>query len=69
MQTAHTQGLLTVKDAAAYLNISPATLNTWRSTKRQVLPYVKVGGKHVRYRLADLDAYINAHVVGMEAAA
>lgn len=65
----NTQNLLDTKQAAAYLNISPATLHTWRCTKRNVLPYVKLGGKHVRYRLADLDAYINANLVGAEAAA
>ena len=55
--------LLDTKQAAAYLNISPATLHTWRTTKRTIIPYIKLGGKHVRYRLADLDAYIAANVV------
>ena len=65
MQSEHVnhQALLDTKQAAAYLGISPATLHTWRSTKRNVLPYVKLGGKHVRYRIADLDAYIAANVV------
>lgn len=55
--------LLTTKQAAEYLGISPATLNTWRCTKRNVVPYIKVGGRHVRYRLVDFEAYINANVV------
>ena len=55
--------LLTTKQAAEYLGISPATLNTWRCTKRNIVPYVKLGGKYVRYRQADLEAYINACVV------
>ena len=52
--------LLTTEQAAAYLNISPATLMTWRSTKRNIIPYIKLGGKNVRYKLADLDSYINS---------
>ena len=55
--------LLTTQQAAEYLGISPATLHTWRCTKRNILPYVKMGGKHVRYRQADLEAYIKANVV------
>lgn len=55
--------LLTTSEAAAYLRMRPATLVTWRSTNRQRLPYCKLGGQ-VRYRQADLDAFIQASLVG-----
>ncbi len=53
--------LLTTEQAAAYLNMSPATLHTWRCTKRNSLPYVKLGGRFVRYEQSDLDAFIKAN--------
>ncbi|TAM27231.1 MAG: DNA-binding protein [Candidimonas sp.] len=49
--------------AAAYLGIKPQTLAVWNSTKRYELPYVKVG-RLVKYRKADLDAFIQKRTVG-----
>ncbi len=43
--------------AAAYLDVSPGTLSVWRSTGRYALPFLKIGRK-VRYRRADLDAWM-----------
>lgn len=48
--------------AAERLGTTPSTLAVWRSTGRQKLPYVKVGGL-VRYRVEDLDAFITKHLV------
>lgn len=53
--------LLTPAQAAAVLNVPVSTLVRWRSERRE-LPYVKVG-RVVRYRRADLDAWIADHVV------
>ena len=50
-------GLMKPEQAAEYLQITPSTLSVWRSTNRQKLAYVKVGG-HVRYRRSDLDQFI-----------
>ena len=51
---------LDTKQAAEFLGgLSPVTLNTWRSTKRYDLPYIKVGGK-VRYRLEELIAFLES---------
>ena len=47
------------KQAAEYLTVSAGTLSVWRSTGRYALPFVKVG-RMVRYRLADLDAWLDA---------
>lgn len=54
--------LLDPEQAAAFLNVSPKTLNVWRCTKRVKLPYVKVGAR-VRYRRADLENFIGAAMV------
>lgn len=52
--------LLDDRAAAAYLNLSPGTLSVWRSTGRYSLPFLKIGRK-VRYRRADLDAWLELH--------
>lgn len=54
-------GLMNSEHAAEYLSIKPATLAVWRCTNRRKLAYVKVGGQ-VRYRRADLDAFITANL-------
>ena len=50
-------GLMKPDQAAEYLQITSATLATWRSTNRRKLPFVKIGGQ-VRYRRQDLDQFI-----------
>ena len=55
--------LFTREEAATYLGIKPQTLALWACTKRYDLPFVKVG-RAVRYRLADLDAFIESRTVG-----
>ena len=49
--------LLTRQQAAEYLNVKPQTLAKWAMTKRYNLPVVRLG-KSVRYRLEDLDRFI-----------
>lgn len=53
--------LLTPQQAAEYLGIDAGSLSVWRSTKRYPLPYVKVG-RLVKYRLSDLEAFIEGRV-------
>jgi len=53
--------LLDEKQAASLLSVSPGTLSVWRSTGRYRLPYLKVG-RLVRYRRADLQAWLDARV-------
>lgn len=50
--------LLDEKAASTYLGLSPGTLSVWRSTGRYALPFVKIGRK-VRYRMSDLDLWID----------
>ena len=53
--------LLSRREAAAYLGVTEQTLAIWKCTGRQSLPCVKIG-RLVKYRLADLDAFITSHV-------
>jgi excisionase family DNA binding protein len=49
--------------AAAYLGLAVATLETWASSRRYSLPFVKLG-RRVMYRRADLDAFIESRTRG-----
>ena len=51
------------KAAAEYLDISPGTLRVWRCTGRVALPYIKVG-RSVRYRVRDLERFIEQRTIG-----
>ena len=53
------QTLLDERKAAEVLGLSPGTLSVWRSTGRYQVPFVKVGHL-VRYRVADLDAWLES---------
>ena len=55
--------LLTRKQAADFLGIKPQTLAVWATTRRYGLAYVKVGSR-VRYRLSDLERFLESRVVG-----
>lgn len=52
--------------AAAYLGVTPRTLEVWRCTKRHAIPYIKVG-RLVKYRQTDLDSWLTAQTVGAAA--
>lgn len=56
---ANASDLVTEKEAAQILNISPGTLSVWRSTGRHALPFVKVGGS-VRYSRKGLELWLAA---------
>ena len=50
--------LLDEKEAAVYLTVAVTTLRNWRSLKGKGPRFVKVGARLVRYRRADLAAFI-----------
>lgn len=50
--------LLTTNEAAELLTVAPATLRWWRHARRG--PKVTTVGKAIRYRLSDLDEWINS---------
>ncbi len=53
--------LLCTKEAARYLSVSKAFLerDRWAGAR---IPFIKVGSRAVRYRRADLDAYIEKQI-------
>lgn len=52
--------LLTEEQAAIVLDVkNPQTLAVWRSNKRYAIPYIKIG-RNVRYRLGDLQDWMNS---------
>ena len=56
--------LLTEKEAAEFLNVSPGTLSVVRCTRRRPqLAYVRVG-RAIRYRLSDLEKFLSDRTVG-----
>ena len=55
--------LVDEKRAAEILGLADGTLAVWRCTRKYPLPYTKIGHS-VRYRLADLEAFITARTVG-----
>ncbi|NQU42011.1 helix-turn-helix domain-containing protein [bacterium] len=55
--------LLTPQEASEILGIKESTLAVWRCTKRYGIPYVK-SGRLVRYRLADIERFIESRVEG-----
>lgn len=62
----HTTDLLSTKEAAAYLNLHPSTLEKWRvyggGPKAR-----RLGGKAIRYHRSDLDTFADqgaTHTMG-----
>jgi len=56
--------LLTTAEAAAYMRISPHTLHFWRSRKQRCGPrYLKVHAHAVRYRLFDVEVWLESRLV------
>lgn len=59
-----TSELLTDKEAASFLRLSPLTL--WRLRKRGELPFVRLATK-LLYRRSDLIAFIDGRTRNLEA--
>ena len=57
MNVLSSEQLLLPSETADRLRIEEGTLATWRSTRSQPLPYVKIGAA-VRYRAQDVDQFI-----------
>ncbi|MFG1204407.1 helix-turn-helix domain-containing protein [Xanthobacter aminoxidans] len=67
MEQTTKNNLMSDREAAAFLKMSPVTLNTWRCRGRGP-KYVKLGGR-VFYRPDDLEAFIRSSVVDPTATA
>ena len=53
-------GLLTIEEAAAYLQIAPGTLKHWALDKK--IRYARIG-KFMRFRQTELDRFIASRTV------
>jgi len=58
-------GLLTREQAAEFLGVRPQTLAVWLTTKRYDLRVIKVGSL-CRYRLSDLERFLEQRTIGGE---
>lgn len=56
-----TNSLFNTKEAADYLGVSKAFLERVRWAGARI-PFIKVGSRTVRYRLSDLNSYIEKQV-------
>lgn len=55
------QALLTTEQAARYLGVSKAFLerDRWAGAR---IPFLKIGSRAVRYRISDLETYLESRV-------
>ena len=53
--------LLNTQQAAEYLNVSEAFLNRDRVEGARI-PFIRIGTRTIRYRMQDLEAYIEAQL-------
>ncbi len=61
ISSSESKALMTQREAAQYLGTSVGVLNVWRHLGKQKIPFVR-WGRHIRYRKADLDAWIDSNV-------
>ena len=55
--------LMTRKELAEYLKVSPNTINRWKiEGKYPDLPEIKIG-RILRYRLSEIDAWMEKHKI------
>lgn len=54
--------LLTSAQVAEALGVHENTIHNWRFLGRHPLPYVKIGGRLIRYRASDVKAFIDSKV-------
>ena len=55
--------LLTSKEAAAFLNIPFGSFKVRRMRGTLVLPFVRIGKRSLRFKLEDLEAYVNQNTI------
>ena len=58
--------LLTRAEAAEFLGVKPQTLAIWATTGRYGLPLIKVG-RLAKYRLSDLECFLDQRTIGHSA--
>lgn len=53
---------LGTKDAAEFLGVKDQTLAKWRCTKEVCIPFIRVG-RTIRYRISDLERFLESNTV------
>lgn len=59
--------LMTVPETAQFFRVTVSTIRSWVLYRK--IPFVKVGGRLVRFRRADLERVVSAKVVPAKAGA
>ena len=54
--------IITTAQASKLLSTPESTLNKWRSTGENNIPYLKIG-RNVRYRTTELKKWVDAHMI------
>lgn len=55
--------LMDTHEASDYLRVPAKTLRSWRD-RGEGPPYIRVNGRLVRYRVGDVDAWLDKQTVG-----
>ena len=56
--------LLSRKEAAEFLGVTSQTLAVWHSSKRYIIPIVKIGKRTVKYQRSALEDFIHLGMSG-----
>jgi hypothetical protein len=64
-ETATHDPKLNEDEAARHIGVRPQTLANWRCHRRYDLPFIRVG-RLIRYRLSDLDRWLESRTVGAD---
>jgi hypothetical protein len=59
LQYKQKERMLSRREAAEFLGLKENTLAVWACTKRHIIPMFKVG-KYIRYRLTDLQKFVES---------
>jgi len=57
-------GRVCESDASDILGLDPATLRNDRATGAPVVPFIRIGGRRIRYDLRDLAVYLRGERIG-----
>jgi hypothetical protein len=59
--------LVSEKQAARLLGVSPAMLTASRFKRQPLMPFVRIGKRSIRYRLSDIHDFIERSTVRLDA--
>lgn len=59
--------LVSEKEAAKLLGVSPAMLTASRFKRQPLMPYVRIGKRSIRYRLSDIHDFVERSTLRRDA--